>query len=236
MQSKRKTILLNIISAIVTLLCVFLFLFSVCFLTFNLCYSKTRVRGYSMRPTINNNVDNPNIDGDIVYINTREQLKQNTIVVANVSWWRAGSVIKRLVGMPGDCVQIVENEQSYDLKVNGQLVYTKQKYDGENLNLSVKNYYQHKYLPFINNTTGFDGQHIDHTANIGEFEGSPCIVLGEDEYFLVGDNWSDGMVDCMTFGPVKKAEIVGTVDWIIDANSNKIFEVCKIIVKILFKV
>lgn len=237
MQNKRKTILINIVSAIATLLCVFLFLFSICFLTFNLSYVKTRVRGYSMLPTINQNVKSPNVDGDVVYINTREQLKQNTIVVADVDWWKAGSIIKRLVALPGDCVQIEDTGNTYDLKVNGKLVYSKQKYDdANNLNLSVRNYYQRKYLAFINNTTTFDGNNIDHSTNIGEFDGKPCVVLNDDEYFLVGDNWSDAMVDCMTFGPVKKADIVGTVDWIIDAKSNKVFEVCKIIVQILFKV
>ena len=236
MQEKRKSTLINIISAFATLICLVLFLASICFLTFSLCFSKTRVRGYSMRPTINSNVQDPNIDGDIVYINPNVALTRNSIVVANVDWWQKGAVIKRLVGLPGDCVQIEETSSTYDLKVNGELIYSKQKYDNGNLNLSVKNYYRHKYLTFINNNVEIEGEPIDHSANIGEFEGEPCIVIGENEYFLIGDNWSDGMVDSMTYGPTQKQNIVGTVQLIVDVKENSFAKVGKEILKILFSV
>lgn len=237
MPSKAKTILSNILSAILTIICVLLFLFSICFLTYNLSCGKTRVRGFSMRPTINSNVADINADGDIVYINPNAELKHNNIVVANVAWWSPGSIIKRLVALPHDKLQIIETGTSYDLKVNGNIVYSKQKIDQDyNVDINAKRYYQNKYLAFINNTTQFDGQHIDHSANIGEYDGEPCIVLGDDEYFFVGDNWGDSMIDCMTHGPVNKKNIIGTVDLKIDVQENVLFKVGEHILKIIFSV
>lgn len=237
MQNKAKEIIANIISGIVTVVCVFLLLLSICFLTYNFCYSKTSVRGYSMLPTINKNVDNINADGDTVFVNQHETLKANTIVVANVDWWQSGSIIKRLVALPGDHVQIEETENCYNLTVNNKLVYSRAKINenGE-VNTEIKNYYQHKYLSFVNNTTYINGQHIDHAANIGTYNGKPCIILNDDEYFLIGDNWTDSMIDCMTFGPVKKSNIFGTVDLIVDVKDNIVFSVTKHIFKILFSV
>ena len=237
MQEKTKNILSNILSAILTIVSVFLFLFSVCFLTYNLSCGKTRVRGFSMQPTINSHVNDINQDGDMVYINPNAELGRDSIVVANVSWWSSGSIIKRLVGLPGDSIQILEQDSTYELRVNGQLIYIKKKVDSEfNVNINVKKYYQNKYLKFISNSTQFDGNHIDHSNNIGEYDGQPCIVLGEDEYFLIGDNWSDGMVDCMTYGPISKANIKGVVDLVVDVEDSITMSVGARIFKILFGV
>ena len=190
-----------------------------------------------MQPTINRHVNDINQDGDMVYINPNAELGRDSIVVANVSWWSSGSIIKRLVGLPGDSIQILEKDSTYELSVNGQLIYFKQKVDSEfNVNINVKKYYQNKYLKFISNSTQFDGNHIDHANNIGEFDGQPCIVLGKDEYFLIGDNWSDGMVDCMTYGPVSKANIEGVVDLVVDVEDNITMSVGARIFKILFGV
>lgn len=237
MQSKAKDIFTNILSGLTVFVCLVIFLFSVCFLTFNLSYSKTRVRGFSMLPTINSNVDSSNEDGDMVYINTHKTLSRNDVVVANVSWWKTGSIIKRLVGVPGDVIQISETADEYQLKVNGELLYTRSKYDSNgDIDTNVRGYYRHKYQTFINNLSSFDGNHLDHSQNIDSFEGELCIKLNEDEYFLMGDNWSDAMVDCMTFGPIHRSEIVGMVDFIIDVNENIIFKVGYEMLKVLFAV
>ncbi len=237
MQQKSKNILLNILSAITTLLCMLLVLFSICFLVFNLSYSKTRVRGYSMQPTINKNVQSSNEDGDLVYVNRFRGLKTDTIVVADVGWWQKGSIIKRLVAMPGDVLYIEQTATEYNLLVNNNLIYSKAKYDSlGNLNTDVKNYFEHKYQAFITNTTSFDGRFVDHSSNLKEVDGKICIVLNQDEYFLIGDNWTDSMVDCMTFGPVNKSEIVGTVELIVDVKDNMVLSVARQILKILFSV
>lgn len=235
---KGKNFISKLVSSLLTIFCVLLSLLSICFAVFNLYYKKTRVRGYSMRPTINSNVSNMEQDGDYVFINTHASLKRDTVVVAYVSWWKKGSIIKRLVGMPGDCVQIVDNSATYDLCVNGELIYSKAKQDQNgNINLNVKNYYERKYLKFISNSTiSNSGENIDHTLNIGSFNGKPCIKLNEGEYFLVGDNWTDTMVDSMTHGPVDKQSIVGVVEYIIDVNDNYVWECLKQIFKILFTV
>ncbi len=190
-----------------------------------------------MQPTINKNVQSSNEDGDLVYVNRFRGLKTDTIVVADVGWWQKGSIIKRLVAMPGDVLYIEQTATEYNLLVNNNLIYSKAKYDSlGNLNTDVKNYFEHKYQAFITNTTSFDGRFVDHSSNLKEVDGKICIVLNQDEYFLIGDNWTDSMVDCMTFGPVNKSEIVGTVELIVDVKDNMVLSVARQILKILFSV
>lgn len=228
---------MGIVNAILTFVCVMLFLFSICFVCFNMSYSKTRVRGYSMLPTINSHVETADEDGDMVYLNAHVTPQVNDIVVAKVSWWNRGAIIKRLVGTPGDKIQITETSEAYELRVNGDVVYTKAKLNADGtVNQDVKKYFELRYRSFLNNSTTVDGDLIDHSANIGLINGAPCIVLNEGEYFLVGDNWSDIMVDCMTYGPIKLSNIEGKVDLIIDVNANIVWEVSKQIFKILFAV
>ena len=42
----------------------------------------------------------------------------------------------------------------------------------------------------------------------------PFIVLGDDEYFVMGDNREDSLVS-RYFGPVKKENIIGNTNFII---------------------
>ena len=71
-------------------------------IVFNFVYIKTNVRGFSMCPTLNANVLTEDQDGDKVYINPYRDYTNGDIVVAEVSWWDRGYIIKRIIGMPGE--------------------------------------------------------------------------------------------------------------------------------------
>lgn len=169
-----------------------------------------------MQPTLNTNIKDPNINGDTIYINTVSDYHANDIVVAEVSWWSKGPIIKRIVGCPGDKVEIRDLDNSYGLFVNETLLYTKDKTIVSNHgSLGGTNMHYRQYLNFLNNPSNQDNVGIN---SLGE----KCIVLNDDEYMLVGDNWGES-TDCLYHSPVKSSDIVGKVELIIPYENENNF-------------
>lgn len=227
MDSRLKRILLNILNSIITVVIMIVTFFALVNIVFNFVYIKTNVRGFSMRPTLNANVLTEDQDGDKVYINPYRDYTNGDIVVAEVSWWDRGYIIKRLIGMPGDVVQIKENETQYVLYVNNEEFYRKDKMNSETNEVDIYvRYYYEDYLAFINNPLNAD--HV-----ITNEAGERCIKLGEDEYFLMGDNWAES-TDCVVHGPVNKSSILGKVEIIIHYGENEFRTMLKNMWDILF--
>lgn len=227
MGTRLKRILLNILNSIITIIIIIVALFALVNIVFNFVYIKTNVRGFSMLPTLNANVLTDDQNGDKVYINPNREYTNGDIVVAEVSWWNSGYIIKRLVGMPGDIIQIKEEETQYVLYVNDEVFYTKDKIDSatNEIDTGVR-YYFEDYLSFINNPLNADYV-IENDA------GERCIKLGEDEYFLMGDNWA-ASTDCIVHGPVNKSAIIGKVEIIIHYGENEFRVMLKNMWEILF--
>lgn len=127
-----------------------------CFLT------RAKVIGSSMEPTYYSDdnlfvcrVMNPN-RGDVVVVKNKDK-----------------NLIKRVVGLPGDTVQIIDSM----VFLNGELY--------------VEDY--------ISSELVYDG-------GLAEEE----IYLGEDEYFVLGDNRPVSM-DSRIIGPIKEKDILGVV-------------------------
>ena len=207
MSYRGKRRLYNVLSGITISLIVMISFLLAISLIFNIVYIKTYVRGYSMLPTLNSSVNTSSEDGDTVFINKYSKYTHNDIVVAKVNWWSEGSIIKRLVGMPGDQIEIRDLGIEYGIYVNDSLMYTR---DKNNATLA-------HYLEYINllNEETFTG-----TTSAG----NKCIELADDQYFLIGDNW-EGSVDCLRNGPVSKSDIVGKVDIVIPADENNSFTI-----------
>ena len=54
---------------------------------------------------------------------------------------------------------------------------------------------------------------------------SNSLKLNDGEYFLMGDNWGETL-DSILKGPIKKDEITGKVDLIVDVtNTDKFFAI-----------
>lgn len=227
MGTRLKRILLNILNSIITIIIIIVALFALVNIVFNFVYIKTNVRGFSMLPTLNANVLTDDQNGDKVYINPNRAYTNGDIVVAEVSWWNRGYIIKRLVGMPGDVIQIKEEETQYVLLVNDEVFYTKDKINSatNEIDTGVR-YYFEDYLSFINNPLNAD--HV-----IVNDAGERCIKLGEDEYFLMGDNWA-ASTDCIVHGPVNKSAIIGKVEIIIHYGENEFRVMLKNMWEILF--
>lgn len=226
-MNRHKLIQLkNWISAILVVLILFASFVAFVNIMFNLLYTKTHVKGFSMQPTLNINVCDPQKEGDTIYINKYASYTNNDIVVAKPTW-HDNYIIKRLVGMPGDKIQIKEFENYYSLFVNDQFVCTKEKKGNNSVDYKTDTYrYFELYKNFLNNEKEFS-QWIR-----GEGE-NKYIQLGDDDYFLMGDNWGH-TTDSLTHGPMKKSEIVGKVDLVVDVNNKNPFVSLDFFMKKLF--
>ena len=79
----------------------------------------------------------------------------------------ASKKVKRLYGFPGEQIEIgIDNENKRYLKINDEFVD----------------------LPFDVNSKGYQGADANHRHFPSN--GQP-FILGEDEYFVVGDNWNN---------------------------------------------
>lgn len=225
MSYRGKRIAVNISSVLLTLLLIMIILFSVMMLTFNMVYIKTCVRGFSMYPTLNANVTDPNADGDIVYINKYSAVERGDIAVARVSWW-SDAIIKRVVGVPGDTIKILDMGDYYALYVNNSPLIIDGKTYERDKNLNTNAYYNH-YISFIENEEFSDNIMLDEDSDI-------CIKLNENEYFLMSDNWAGESIDCMINGPVKADNFVGRVDIIVHVGENEILSTFSQMFKLIF--
>ncbi len=218
MSSRTKRILLNVSSAILTVLIMFVSFFALINIIFNIVFIRTNVRGNSMYPTLNANVPSNQIDGDVVYINKFSSYTNSDIVVADVSWWDNGYIIKRLVGCPNDIVQIKDEGTQYVLYVNNEMLYTKEK------NSDTDYYFNSIYMTFFEK---FPANSIEND------QGECCIILNDNEYLLMGDNWGNS-TDCLTGGPISNNNIIGRVDIIIHYGENQFRTLVKEMWNLLF--
>lgn len=174
-----------------------------------------------MQPTLNTHANSQTEDWDTIYINKFKQFSNEDIVVAKVSWY-SEAIIKRLIGKPGDIIEIKNTDDKYELYVNNKFVYDKEKtYKSSHGTIGGTNAYYDKYLAFLTSD--------QFKKNVYEkSDGTKCIILNENEYFLMGDNWAES-TDCIEHGPVKKNNIVGKVDLVISKDENKFSAFIKLI-------
>ncbi len=172
-----------------------------------------------MLPTINTNVETAEKNGDAIYINKYTEPKVNDIVVAKPIW-HTDYIIKRLVGKPGDIIEIKDEGEIYGLYVNNNLLYSKDKHSEiPNKNLGSTIDYFKKYEEFLSNN---EFSKFVTTKS----DGTKVIQLDENEYFLMGDNWGKTL-DSLSKGPLTKQQLVGKVELVIDINENSIWQSTK---------
>ena len=214
MYYRTRRLLSNILSGILATLIVIVGFFSIITISLNVVYIKTSVEGYSMVPTLNINAPSSKEEGDVIYINRFKDVEVGDIVVAELY---DKYIIKRLVGCPGDIIEIKDDGKTYGLYVNNNLLYSKEKTEGDSIIGSSNSYYM-QYLNFLNN----DDKELNY------------IKLGEDEYFLMGDNWGKTSDSLTANGPFSKSEIVGKVDIVVPYGENEDGYILKTIFKMLF--
>ncbi len=222
MNSKLRRGLRNLASALITIMICVMSVFAIINVVFNFVYIRSEVYQQSMQPTLNQNIkgDEP---GDIVYCNKYSQIRRGDIVIASVKWHNK-YIIKRLVGIPGDEIEIVDNgNYSYSLLVNNELVYSRSVGDkGEADKVALTNYYN-SYKSFLNN---------NKSNVLIRDDGTRVIKLNENDYFLMGDNWAKS-TDSIEHGPEGRNSILGRVEIIIRKGENRYIEMGRNILRML---
>ncbi len=221
MKLKLKRAISNLFGAIAAVLMVAVVFFSLVFISFKVIYTETTVRGYSMLPTLNSTVATAEEDGDTAYLNPYAEIKSGDVVVAEVAWWDKGPIIKRAVGVPGDEIQIIVENEFYKLLVNGKELYAKE------INSNTTQHYN-QYTAFLTNPQNIANGNVKLNENL-----QPCIKLNQNEYFLIGDNWGHSS-DSLTHGVVFELELIGRVDIVVKQNENKIISIFTSMLKIMF--
>lgn len=204
---------------LVTILVTIVF-FVLLFVTlFNVVYISSKVNGYSMYPTLNSKVGNAK---DKVFINRFEKGGRGDIVVANIkeepNWdhtLEGEYIIKRLIGVSGDRIKIVQNVQEYYVYVNGEIFYTKTYYG------NVPSY------------SSFQSYIEENRSNQERITQDGEIIIQEGEIFLMGDNWLSSY-DSFKVGPLHKSSLVGRVDIVVENRDNIVWGVVKGIFKMMF--
>ena len=167
-ENQRLTgneILREIISTILYVVVIF----AVVFLIITYVGQRTRVDGHSMEPSLS---DGDNLIMDKISYRFRDPQRFDVIIFP-VEFQENTYYIKRIIGLPGETVQIDADGNIY--------------IDGEILQ---EDYGKERIL----------------SAGIA----SRPIVLGEDEYFVLGDNRNNSMDSRFKeVGPSKRADIIG---------------------------
>lgn len=169
-----------------------------------------------MQPTINNSMTDPLAKGDTIYINEYASFSRNDIVVAKVDWYEH-LIIKRVVGIPGDKIEIRDEITHFAVYVNDTLFYTKEKYGTDETFYKTGSIgYYDNYLNF------FEKEEFKDYIETEDETGKSFIYLEDNEYFLMGDNWGH-TTDSVEKGPVRKNQITGRVDLIVEVNNKNPF-------------
>ena len=201
---------------IITIVMVFCAIIITIVSSFFVVYSRSKVNGYSMLPTLNSSFEKYK-KSDIVYINRFANVCTGDIVVLDLSKHPnfSGYAVKRLIATEGDIVNIVYDgaDREYELLVNNKVFYS----------MEYKDFGYNTYNSFLQ----YVSNHQYDTSRIyrvnDEIQG---IIIKSNEVFVLGDNW-DLSKDSSMFGPFKKSTIVGRVDVIVKPYQNEFLQILK---------
>ena len=73
----------------------------------------------------------------------------------------------------------------------------------------------------------------EYARNVAEIEGEKCIVMNDNEYFFMGDNWGE-TTDCMQNGVVHGNNIDGRVDFIVPYGNSQSWAMVFHMIKLVF--
>lgn len=163
-----------------------------------------------------------------MFVNIKSTYGRGDLIMATVPWETRGSIVKRIVGVEGDLIQIKENVLTYSLLVNGQevAVYEKSDSSPHYPDIAGTNYYYQQYLEFLDNP--------NFQNNVISINYEKYIIVNANEYFVMGDNWGE-TTDSITQGVIKAGQVNGRIDYIIPYTKNKTWETFKIIISCPFK-
>ncbi len=206
----RKYWWVGVVANLFLSLCVIV---SIMLFVFSCITAECIVDGASMVPTYN--ADSKS-DNDIVYVNKYDNdYEFGDIVVVSVE---GGSpIIKRVIGVGGDVVDIVHTLDGYKLEINGTIIeedYINYKNDvtDPDLKNGMKEYYN-----------AFRGNMRDRFPELFNEQGK--LVVPDNEFLVFGDNRHVSQ-DSVHYGTFERQELIGTVEWSLYSGESKFAFYC----------
>lgn len=175
-QERNANLIANVFLGLAILICAGLLFFS-------LALSPRLVVGTSMYPTLNSEGADKS---DLVYILKSSSYKSQQIIVLHSDSSSSSDLIKRVIGLPGDTIEIKNENGEYYIYVNSK------KLDE----------------PYINSRSSMQRTYNNFMA-LSEVSGGKLIV-GEDRVFYLGDNRASSY-DCSSYGTKPISYIEGKV-------------------------
>lgn len=204
------------ISCLANFFLVVCFIIAFILITFSSITTECVVVGVSMVPTYNADAKS---DNDIVFVNKYDNdYEFGDVVVINIEG--SSPIIKRVIGVGGDVIDIVLTEWGYKLEINGTIIdedYINYKY---NVTDVVKQNGMQDYYKMFNGDTKI------HFPELFDQEGK--IVVPENQYFVLGDNRHESK-DSMYYGTFTKEDIIGTVEHSLSGDGSKFVFFCEYI-------
>lgn len=173
-----------------------------------------------MRPTINDYEDYEH-KSDIVYLNKLADYTYGDIIVVQKP---DVQVIKRVIGLPGDTIDIVPKQETqsgvqvirYYVERNGVAIS-----EGYIRNVPSNTSDPNGMMAAYNRFEDFkqENPQLNYTE-------SGALIVGEDEVFVLGDNRATSK-DSSEAGCYKIANVLGKVEIIVYFNHNIVWELLK---------
>jgi signal peptidase I len=237
-SSEKKKVKFHETWTFIIIVCVLLPLTLRCFL-----YSPRHIPSSSMKPTL--------LIGDYIFISKFEYgYSRYTFPLGNIFNYFSGRTggkapergdiivfrppnmpdtdyIKRLIGLPGDKVQMINGR----LFLNGSPVPTKA--DGEFLDTSPDNHAEgsskviKKYIETLPNGVTYNV--LDDNPN-GDFDNTPVYIVPQKHYFFMGDNRDNSSDSRASVGFVPEENIVGKAKIVFFSNESKFLQIWKWVV------
>ena len=209
---KQQNYFVNVLYSFIVFV---LSLFSVFFIGFSFVYiGNVPVEGVSMQPTLN---ESGRYKSDIIYINKFANYTRGDIIVIRQNNSSTDHIIKRVIGMEGDVINIALNTYTneVELYINGILQVEDYIFDVEtaiepndgmfatleNFN-NLKDPSSSTYKPELFNSNGF-------------------LVVPQNTVFVLGDNRGFSS-DSATKGPFPTEWVVGRVDFVVPYGESQL--------------